>query len=281
MDDLYLMMNETSLGDWLVEGVKEDLRFHAISWLLTAGIIYGGYRLELLRAARAMRAGKFQGPSVIVQTTAYEPSGVINPETGREYKDQKIITEEVPIELSAIFDKKTRPQIAKYFEKAAKYCTQSEPTIYQHLDKIIKPKDQALVHNFISSQIINYFSALYNNTQPVLAHPLGEREIWEKNWIFPALVHEEGALQRQYRILLTPVSADGKPKPLPDFEDVRFRMPDGSYQHNLDSLQVDRYLTNEGIIAALENDPQLFHDYAVGIRTGNVITMPEPVLAKS
>ncbi|MCB1531401.1 MAG: hypothetical protein KDJ35_00890 [Alphaproteobacteria bacterium] len=260
------------------EGILDHIQFHIVSGIIMGTSAYAGVKLHALGAARALRHGRFVGPTAVIQTTTYAPTGILNPETNKEFRDQLIRTEEQPINLGDIFDKKMRPQILKYFNKAAKYCTPEEPIVFQHLDKVIKPKNLDVISNVISSQWKNYFGGMYRNTEMVLTKKLNNRQKLEERTIVPILIREEGAIQQQSRILLMDIASQGK-NVLPDFANIRFPEEDGSFKANPDSYYADRYFVNQAVYQTLNKggaQNELVSKYGVAIPTGRIVNVPKP-----
>ena len=270
-----------------------DVIDHAIRFRLGETIFFtvagaGLYAAHEMRTAYILHSGRYRGPTAIIQTTSYDPAvernaetGVlellINPETGNNFRDQKIRTEAPPLNLSDMFDKDVAGRLVKYFKKAAEHTSPSAPIINMHIEAVLPEKDRERIHELIKNSVQNYISGEYRSTERFLAEDLAPNEIFETRKILPLMIREEGAMGWQLRILLLRLNEQNTID-LPDPRDVRYFMPDGSYQTGDASVEIDRFKALQIIKDTLENTdegPRLF-EYAVEIPTGRKISFPAP-----
>lgn len=89
---------------------------------------------------RALKRG-VDSESVVESETYYQPSGKINPATGREFVDQVIHTQST-YNLSHVFAEATlnRHMLTKIVKKAAKRCTDNNPVVWAHLHEAMDKK---------------------------------------------------------------------------------------------------------------------------------------------
>jgi hypothetical protein len=79
--------------------------------------------------------------SVVESETFYQPSGKINPATGKEFVDQVIHTQST-YNLSHVFAEATlnRDKLIKIVKKAAKLCDEKDPIVWSHLHEAMQKK---------------------------------------------------------------------------------------------------------------------------------------------
>ncbi len=277
------------------EVIDHAIRFRLGETIFFGAVAAGVYALHEARTAYILHSGKYRGPTAVIQTTSYDPAisknaetGVyellINPVTGNNFRDQKIRTEETPLNLSDMFDKDVAGRLVKYFKKAAEHATAEAPIVYSHLEAVLPKQDKEKIHELIKNSVQNYISGLYRDTEKLLAQDLAPNEMFETRKILPLMIREEGAMGWQLRILMLKLNEDNSID-LPDPRDVRYFMPDGSYKEGIGSFETDRFKAMQVIKDTLENTDQgaKLLDYAVEIPTGkkNAFPMPKdmPVVA--
>ncbi len=272
--------------------LKEMVIYHLGEWIFGAAAAASVLAYHAYNTARIFHSGKFHGPSAVIQTTSYDPAYVtnpdgtlevlINPQTGKIFRDQKIRTEELPITLGDLFPKDVSGRFVSYFNKAAKLADTDAPILYTHVPQVLPKKDREKIHELIRNSVQNYISGLYRKTDHMLAAKLGENQFFETNTILPVLIKEEGAMGWQLRILLLKLNGEGSID-IPERQNVRFLMSDGSYAPGNGSVEIDRYETMLAIKRTLGNPEMksLLLKYAVEIPTGNILTVKLPVMAIS
>lgn len=273
------------------EVADEAIRYHlgeVMFWGLVAG---GTYAAHEARVAHILHSGKYRGPSAVIQTTWYDPAVsknadtgacelLINPATGNNFRDQKIRTEEVPFDLTAMFNKDIANRLVKYFKKATDLATYNFPIVYTHLEAVLPDKDKRRIHELIKNSVQNYVSGLYRDTEKFLAEDLAPNEMFETRKILPLLIREEGAAGPQLRMLLLRLNEDNSID-LPDPCDVRYLMSDGSYKEGEGSLETDRFKAMQIIKRTLDFPASRvpLMEYAVEIPTGRKISFPAPAVS--
>ncbi len=286
------MSNEFTLLGYGKEVIDEMVKYHLGELIFSAFVGAAFYVSHRYSAWRILHSGNLGGPSAVIQTTLYDPAYrkngkgqlemLINPETGNVFRDQKIRTETGQINLGAIFDKKISGDLVKYFNKAAKLASNDSQIVYLHLDKVLPKRDAKNIHEMIRNAMQNYISGSYRKTEMFLSGDLQPNQLRETKKVLPVLVREDGAIGWQLRILLLNLNDEGGID-LPDPRDVRYLMPDGSYETGTRSVEIDRFKTMTFIQKALSNPETkaALSEYAIEIPTGRILTlaMPSPVAA--
>lgn len=173
-------------------------------------------------AHRAISKATLDGANTILGETLYEPTGIINPETGREIFNQKIFNIDHSVNLKDIFHPAIEEELLRYIGKAREYCTENEPLVFAHLDRVISEEKLENVKQLIASQWINYFSSKLNDpAHSMSASKPSDREVWDTKPVLPVLIFEPGANTKQYRILLIP-AWQLEAENFPAIEDLRF-----------------------------------------------------------
>lgn len=283
------MSNEAEVFKYAHDVVDEMVKYHLGEFLfygLAGGALYVWGKASALHT---LHSGKLNCPTAVIQTTSYDPAYtrngngqtalLINEKTGNNFRDQKIRTEEVPINLGELFDKKISKELVGYFNRAAKLASKDSPVVYSHLQDVLPEKDSGKIQELIRNSMQNYISGLYRDTEKMLATSLAPNQCFETNKILPVLVREDGAIGWQLRILLLKLNEEGG-MDLPDEHDVRYLMPDGSYAPGDESVEIDRYQTLKAIQKGLET-PEIksqLMQYVVEIPTGNITTIQGPLL---
>ncbi len=287
------MSEEFSYLRYAAEVFDEMVRYHLGEFLFYGSIGLGAYAWGEYKSLKALHAGHFSGPTAVIQTTRYDPAVrelnrpgeyflLMNPETGNGFRDQKIRTEGLPIRLGDMFDKSVSKKLVKYFNKAAEGCRLDSPVVYEHLPHAIPAHDRDKIMELIQNSIQNYFSGMFREPRESVANNLGPTEFVEEKTILPLLVREEGAVGWQLRFLLLELNAKGELE-LPDPRDVRYLMKDGSYKHDLTSVEKDRYQVLRTIAERFRTDPvfkKSMEGFGVAIPTGRIISFdPEKRLS--
>jgi hypothetical protein len=272
---LYNYFNERA--DSLFEGgVLQPLLYAALG----AGAMQLAALVKRFNAHSAISKATLDGANTVLGETLYEPTGLINPETGREIFHQKIFNTDHSVNLKDIFHPAIEEELLRYIGKAREYCTETEPMVFQHLDKVMPEKKRDSVKNFITSQWINYFSSKLNDpARSIGASELCPREAWEVKPVLPVLIFEPGAGTKQYRILLIP-AWQLQAENFPALEDVRFPVSILKNEFTLDSVhpQSLRLKTHLNIAEGLKKNENLWigDKTTVQVRTGERKLVPEP-----
>ncbi len=247
--------------------------------LLFIVTFYGFFRSRFL-LRQALSKNIFPGTQATLSETLYQPTGKINPATGREFFDQKIRTINHAIDIGLIFHPSMRDQVMGYLRKAAQKCEDEDIIVFQKLYKSrsFTKKGMQNTREKIARRWKNYFGELLN-TSHIEVRSRAPREKFIGQNVFLVMVNEKLSRTKQIRIFIVPGNwlSDN---PMPPFEDVRFENADGSFSHDEHHGESIRWKSNMKIVEALKNDNRLFEDCRVEFYTGDSVYVEPPKTTK-
>lgn len=228
-----------------------------------AGGLAAGY--GLFKSGQALRARKLSKNRAIFGTTTYSHVQ----EGEQSFVDQRLRTVDFPINVNEIFDPAIRRIVTYYLNKAKKHCTEDEPIIFTHLDKVMSKKQYKRIMPLIKKDWINYFSPLMRQVYGVAAPRLQPNQTAEEFTVLPLLIFEPNAPYKQFKIM--PVDLDLFPDSIPEDEsDLRVEV-------NGEMITEDHYLrerwdTSKALAYDISKSREFLSGFGVAVPTGEIIT---------
>ena len=228
-----------------LEGISSEFYAIVMGVALGWGAKIAKDKLSSRKGKKALQNGALSENTAIASYTDYLPTGLINPKTGNEFREQIVRNLERKIALNEIFDD---PNIQKvmmdYFKKAQKLCTAEEPMLFQHLEKVVPAAEWPTIQTTLISKWKTMLGSLLTSTPAAMRQYISRdpREVVVEDEIIGALVHENKGGRAQYYILL--LSEDDLV--LPQKADVQFSTPDkmermNTIIHIMNALNSDQY----------------------------------------
>lgn len=271
-------MNLSDIFTERAQAIIQGGLIEPLLWFGTgAGVIYISNILKRRKSQRALIHASLQEPFAIIGETIFSPSGEINPQTGREYFDQKLRNYKVRLELKDIFNPELSEVLVRYILHARKLCTEENPVVFSHLRDVIPAHQFERTLGILKTSWINFFSAMLIDIRDRYAAPAGDRDVVQEIPVFPVLIYEPYASIRQFRILLLS-ECQLRRNSLPDFKDVRFPVAD-RFEHDPWHRQAGRLRTHEAIVIQLNKPGHewLRDTFRIMIPTRQKVFVPPPV----
>ena len=275
-------------------GVRDFLFRHTIKtplWAIFGAVALMGYQaVSKRKAMKALQKGSLTGSTAVLGYTTYSVSGKINTDNGDEFLDQDLVTIDT-IDIGQFYHPKIRKVIIDTLNRAAKLCTDEEPSPFQHLSKVLKGNDskKTRVMDEIKRGWINGFSRLmqdpdffplrFGTEQPTdtVFDSAPERQRPEKNSLFPILIWEPSSYRKQYRVLLftedmIKQTLDVEP------ENVRVHVGGGRYIKDPENHLNVRVATNKALANHVTSNREFWEDnFAPLFETGRFKHVPTPI----
>lgn len=233
----------------------------------TIGLVASGLATGygLFKSGQALRARKLSKNRAIFGTTTYSHVQ----EGEQSFVDQRLRTVDFPINVNEIFDPAIRRIVIYYLNKAKKHCTEDEPIIFTHLDKVMSKKQYKRIMPLIKKDWINYFSPLMRQVYGVAAPRLQPNQTAEEFTVLPLLIFEPNAPYKQFKIM--PVDLDLFLESIPEDEsDLRVEV--NGTMITEDHYLRERWDTSKALANSVYKSREFLIGFGVAVPTGKIIT---------
>ena len=239
------------------------------------------YIMDQTEKRKALSNNVFPGSQAVFSTVLYEPTGVLNPDTGNEFYRQRIVTLKGAMDLGEMFHHSIRASAMETMRKVSLACDQEKnsPTVFKTLydSGILDDQELAIYRQVLRRSLRNHFSQIMdpnNNALKVLGPR--ERHVFEDYYL--AMEAERLSRNRQLRIIAIPKALRDRER-FPDFEDVIFINQDGTETRDAENFYAQRWHTIKKFLDELDEDIRLEEDSAIYVATGLVETIDAPTLS--
>ncbi len=226
-----------------------------------------GAGLASAATAWAVHQGFFKESTINIGETIYTRSGVPNPQTGREFIDQQMITLSDQFTYKGAFHGSVGRVLAKKMAKASDLTTVDERVVIPHLADVIRGPDSKKFIEMVTEHWRSHHSGRLNPGMGPQGQSKNDRDhlpfcLW---YIAPVVEPSHG--RKSEKVLYVPPSFllnDGLPHP----DDLRVEAgyhEDGRirFEHDPHHEANNRLITNMKIVDSIRNDPETWSKWMV------------------
>ncbi len=194
--------------------------FESAVGIVLAGVVgYGLGRIRKHDTKKLLANGQSSKAVVTIDSTFYRTSQDTNLITRQKFVDQDIRTWREEIALEDIIPKEFEEHIAECLRAARQYCTEENPLVMMHLQKVVDQQEYSSILDVLKRHITGTVSSLFTHPESYFTNSDGQRPKEFK--IFPVLVAEPYVAENKYRLILL-TKNQLNPNSFPDIKNTRF-----------------------------------------------------------